>query len=402
MSYHELKFNVHNVAESMAEIKDMFLMHFERGNRYVTQRVYQKILDVDFEAFMGVGKYERSPRRQGQRNGYRSRTLVTSAGVLELQVPRDRAGEFVPDLFDRYRRFESSLEEAIRQLFIAGVSTRKVGPVLDALCGSTVSAGKVSSVLQELNRAVRDFANAPITDDIAFLFLDGLTVSVRFGVKAKKVKLLVAYGITTDGQRRLISFQRANSESQACWRAFLENLKVRGLAGGRLRLITMDGGQGLWAAAQEVYPLDAHQLCWVHKLRNVAKYCRVSDREQCTQEAAKIMYARTEKLACRQFRAWRKRWQRVAPKAVACLEKDFDRLLPIFTFPEALRKMIRTTNVIERCFREVRRRLKVMGYFQDSKSCDRIVYALFASFNAKWNKRTQHIEIVKTLRVQAA
>jgi transposase-like protein len=265
-----------------------------------------------------------------------------------------------------------------------------------------VSAGKVSSVLKELNQAVRDFAHVPIIDDIAFLFLDALTVSVRFGVKAKKVKLLVAYGITTDGQRRLISFQRANSESQACWQTFLENLKVRGLVGRPLRLITMDGGTGLWAAVQEVYPLDAHQLCWVHKLRNVAKYCRVSDREHCTQEAAKIMYAKTEKLACRQFRAWRKRWQRVAPKAVACLEKDFDKLLPIFTFPEPLRKMIRTTNVIERCFREVRRRLKVMGYFQDSRSCDRIVYALFACFNDKWQRRSHYIQAVTTVTSQAA
>jgi transposase-like protein len=164
----------------------------------------------------------------------------------------------------------------------------------------------------------------------------------------------------------------------------------------------MDGGQGLWAAAQEVYPLDGHQLCWVHKLRNVAKYCKVSDREQCTREAARIMYAKTEKLACRRFRVWRQRWQRVAPKAVACLERDFDKLLPIFSFPESLRKIIRTTNVIERCFREVRRRLKVMGYFQDSKSCDRIVYALFTSSNSTWKRRTNHVQAVRTFMTHAA
>jgi putative transposase len=402
MSYRELSFDSHNVAVSMSEVKNMFLMHFEQANRYVTQRVYQQILAVDFEAHVAARRYERTDKRRGQRNGYRPRTLATSAGVLQLQVPRDRAGQFQPELFGRYRRFEASLEETIRRMFIAGVSTRKVGSVLDALCGSAVSAGKVCSVLKELNQAVRDFGHAPIIDDIAFLFLDALTVSVRFGVKAKKVKLLVAYGVTTDGQRRLISFQRANSESQACWQTFLENLKVRGLVGRQLRLITMDGGKGLWAAVQEVYPLDVHQLCWVHKLRNVAKYCRVSDRQPCTQEAAKIMYAKTEELACRQFRAWRKRWQRVAPKAVACLETDFDKLLPIFTFPVGLREMIRTTNVIERCFREVRRRLKVMGYFQNSRSCDRIVYALFACFNAKWRRRSHYIQAVTTLTTKAA
>jgi len=402
MSYLELSFDDHKVAESMSEIKQMFLMHFERANRYVTQRVYEKILAVDFEAFLGAGRYERTSGRLGQRNGYRCRTLTTSAGVLELSVPRDRAGEFQASLFRRYQRFEPSLEEAIRQLFIVGVSTRKVGPVLDALCGSGVSASKVSSVLTELDQAVRDFANAPITDDIVFLFLDGLSVSIRFGLKAKKVKLLVAYGIHGDGRREILSFQRAKSESEACWRTFLDNLHVRGLAGRQLRMITMDGGQGLWAAVEDIYPQVPHQLCWVHKLRNVAKHCQVRFREQCVREAAKIMYAETEKKACRAFRAWRKHWQSLAPKAVACLEKDFDSLIPIFAFPQRLRKTIRTTNVIERCFREVRRRLKVMGYFQNSRSCDRIVYALFAGFNARWRKRTNRIEPVITLTAKAA
>jgi transposase-like protein len=311
-------------------------------------------------------------------------------------------GRFCLELFKRYKRLEPSLAEAIRQLFIAGVSTRKVGAVLEALCGCGVSASTVSVVLKELDGAVRDVANAPIADNILFLFFDALTVSIRFGLKAKKVKLLVAYGIHTDGRRELLSFQRANSESAACWRAFLENLQVRGLTGRKLRLITIDGGQGLWAAVEEVYPLVDHQLCWVHKLRNVAKYCPARYRQQCTREAAQIMYAQSEKQACRRFRSWQKRWQHVIPKAVDCLQRDFDRLIPMFTLPEKLRKMIRTTNVIERCFREVRRRLKVMGYFQDSRSCDRVVYALFACFNDKWMRPTKRLEAISALKTRAA
>jgi transposase-like protein len=402
MSYRELSFDSHNVAFSMSEVKDMFRMHFERGNRHVTQRVYQKILAVDFASYLEAKPYERTSQRRGQRNGYRGRTLVTSAGVLQLRVPRDRAGGFRPSLFVRYRRFEPSLEEAIRQLFISGVSTRKVGAVLDALCGSRVSASKVSSVLKELNQAVHDFANAPIADDISFLFLDAVSVSVKFGLKARKVKLLVAYGIHADGRREILSFQRAHSESKACWQAFLENLQVRGLRGRQLRLITMDGGKGLWSAVEDVYPLIPRQLCWVHKLRNVAKHCRIRDRQQCTREAAQIMYADSTELACRTFRAWRQRWQKPAPKAVACLQNDFDRLIPIFTFPQCLRKTIRTTNVIERSFREVRRRLKVMGYFQNSASCDRVVYALFMSFNNKWQRRVHRIDHVADLKTKAA
>jgi len=287
-------------------------------------------------------------------------------------------------------------------MFLRGVSTRKVREILDVLCGERLSASKVSTVTKELDQAVIDFANSPIEDDFLFLFADALTVKIRFEIKARPVKLLVAYGIRTDGRRELISFQRANSESTACWKAFLENLHVRGLKGNSLKLIVMDGGAGLWAAVQEVYPLVEHQLCWVHKLRNVAKYCPKRYREECLYQAAQIMYASSSTIAAKRFRAWKKRWQNKIPRAVNCLEKDFDKLIPVFQFPQQIRRMIRTTNVIERCFREVRRRLKVMGYFQNSKSCDRIIYAIFNYFNAKWTRNTEKIKAIKDVTGKAA
>jgi putative transposase len=402
MSKGQLNFDAQNVVLALSEVKQMFQMHFERANRYVTQRVYEKILAVDFDAFIEAGWYERTASRRGQRNGYRQRSLVTSSGELSVRVPRDRAGRYQPDLFERYRRVEKSLEAGIRQLFLTGVSTRKVGEVLTALCGAGVSASKVSTVTKALDQAVRDFANQPIVDDVLFLFLDALTVSVRCGLKARPIKLLVAYGIRADGSRCLLSFRRANSESTACWTAFLANLQVRGLRGSHLRLVIMDGGAGLWAAAAVIFPLIPHQLCWVHKLRNVATHCPKRYRDECVRQAAAIMYARSETLACRAFRDWRRRWHALIPKAVACLERDFEKLLPLWSFSEPLRKTIRTTNVIERCFREVRRRLKVMGYFQNSASCDRLIYALFASYNNKWQRATTRLTVVATLTREAA
>jgi len=369
MSYRELNFDSHNVAICMSEVKDMFRMHFEQGCRYVAKRVYQKILAVDFDSFINAGHHQRTNRRRGYRNGYRSRGLLTSVGQLELRIPRDRAGQYQPDLIEPYRRVDSSLEETIRAMFLQGVSTRKVGDILDVLCGERLSASKVSTVVKELDQAVSDYANRPLEDDFVFLFLDALSVKIRFELKAKKVKLLVAYGIKTDGTRELISFGRANSESAACWKSFLDNLYARGLRGRALQLIAMDGGGGLWSAIEDVYPLVKHQLCWVHKLRNIAKYCPKRYQEECVNQAAKIMYAKSSAMAAREFRVWKKRWENKIPRAVNCLEKDFDRLMPVFGFPENIRKMIRTTNVIERCFREVRRRLKVMGYFPNSKSC---------------------------------
>jgi transposase-like protein len=386
----------------MSEIKDMFRMHFEQGCRYVTKRVYQKILAVDFDSYVNASRYQRTSKRRSYRNGYRRRQLLTSIGSLDLVVPRDREGGYSPDLFERYQRVDKSLQATIRSMFLSGVSTRKIGDILDVLCGERVSSSYVSSVNAELDEAVASYANCPLEDDFAFLFLDALSVKIRFELKTRRVMILVAYGVRADGSRKLISFQRANSESSACWRAFLDNLYVRGLKGRSLRLIVMDGGKGLWDAVADVYPLVKHQLCWVHKLRNVAKYCPKKYQKQCTAEAARIMYADSSGLAAKRYRVWKERWQNKIPKAVACLERDFDRLIPIFDFPETIRKMIRTTNVIERCFREVRRRLKVMGYFQNSRSCDRITYALFEYFNRKWKRNTQIIKPIRKAFRKAA
>lgn len=402
MPYRELDFDSHNVAICMSEVKDMFRMHFEQGCRYVAKRVYQKILAAEFDSFINAGRHQRTGQRKGYRNGYRSRTLLTSVGLLDLKIPRDRASQYQPELIKRYRRVDGSLEETIRAMFLQGVSTRKVGDILDVLCGERLSASKVSTVVKELDGAVSDYANRPLEDDFVFLFLDALSVKIRFELKAKKVKLLVAYGIKSDGTREMISFRRANSESAACWKSFLDNLFVRGLKGKSLKLIIMDGGGGLWSAIEDVYPLVEHQLCWVHKLRNVAKYCPKRYQEECTHQAARIMYAKSSAMAAREFRAWKKRWQSTIPRAVNCLEKDFDRLIPVFEFPKNIRMMIRTTNVIERCFREVRRRLKVMGYFQNSKSCDRIIYAIFNYFNCKWQKPAGKIKTINQLTGKAA
>lgn len=402
MSYKELSFDRHNVAICMSEVKDMFRMHFEQGCRYVARRVYQQILAADFDSFIDAGRHQRTNRRRGYRNGYRSRSLLTSVGMLDLKIPRDRASQYQPELIERYRRVDSSLEETIRAMFLQGVSTRKVGDILDVLCGERLSASKVSTVVKELDQAVGDYANRPLEDNFVFLFLDALSVKIRFELKAKKVKLLVAYGIKADGSREMISFGRANSESTACWKSFLDNLYARGLSGRTLKLIVMDGGGGLWAAIEEVYPLVEHQLCWVHKLRNVAQYCPKRYQKECSHQAARIMYAKSSAMAAKRFRAWKKQWQSQIPRAVNCLEKDFDRLIPIFEFPQNIRKMIRTTNVIERCFREVRRRLKVMGYFQNSRSCDRIIYAMFNYFNSKWQRPAGKIKTINQLIKKAA
>ncbi|MGB8658087.1 MAG: IS256 family transposase [Candidatus Zixiibacteriota bacterium] len=340
---------------------------------------------------MCTQRYERTPVRSGFRNGYRVRTLLTSVGVIELEVSRDRGGEYEPECFERYKRVHPVVDEGIKAMFLRGVSTRKVRHVLDCLCGSGVSASYVSQVTKALDQEVKAFENRPMDDDFAFLFLDGLGVKIRLELKVKRYKFLVAYGIRRDGSRSLVSFRWAHSEGTGTWRSFLENLKVRGLGGHNLELIILDGCLGLWSAIDEVYPLVPHQLCWVHKLRNVSKYCPKRYRQECSREAAGIMYAQTSTMAAKLFRPWKEKWIRLIPNAVVCLERDFDKLIPFFEFPPEFHKVIRTTNVIERSFKEIRRRLQVMGYFQNTKSGKRIVLSLFFYFNHKWDRRTERI-----------
>jgi len=391
MSVKQLDFSKPNLVIDLKEVKKMFEVHLNAGCRYLVKQTFEEIMALDLYEHISARRYERTPVREGYRNGYRARTLLTSVGPIDLEVPRDRVGEYQPECFERYKRVQRVVDEGIRAMFFRGVSTRKVRDILDCLCGEGVSASYVSQVTKVLDEEVKAFENRPIDDDFVFLFLDGLDVKIRVELKVKRYKLLVAYGIRRDGSRSLISFRLAHTEGTGTWRSFLENLKVRGLMGYNLGLMIMDSCVGLWSAIEEVYPLVPHQLCWVHKLPNIARYCPKMYREACTGEAAKIMYAQTSTMSAKLFRRWREDWGELTAKAVACLEKDFDKLIPFFAFSPEFHKVIRTTNVIERSFKEVRRRLKVMGYFQDTKSCKRIVLSQFVYFNKKWERRTERV-----------
>jgi len=402
MLLRELDFSKPNLMIDLKEVKRMFGESLNEGCRYLLKQSLEQAMALDFYHHISALRYKRTPLRRGYRNGYRTRSLLTSVGEIELEVPRDREGEYQPECIERYKRVDQVVDKGIRAMFLRGVSTRKVGDVVESLCGAGVSASYVSQVTKALDAQVKAFQNAPVDDEFVFLFLDALEVKIRLELKVKRFKLLVAYGVRRDGGRRLLSYRLATREGIGTWRSFLENLVVRGLQGRNLELIIMDGCPGLWAAVEDIYPLVPHQLCWVHKLANISKYCSKRYGESCVGEAAKIMYAGTSAKAAKLFRQWRLKWIDKVPKAVKCLERDFEKLIPFFEFPLEFQKVIRSTNVIERCFREVRRRLKVMGYFQNTKSCKRIVFSLFHYFNVKWEKKSQRIHPVAEYFIMVA
>ena len=348
----------------------------------------ERTMETEITKRLGADWYGRSDTRCDWRNGYRERDLVTELGLLPgLRVPRCRKGSYQPEVFARYQRRQPLVNRLVLEMFVAGVATRRVGEVLEALLGECPSATTVSRIAKALDERVRHFHARPLSDRWRFLLLDGVTMSVKGASGLKKRLVLVVYGIDERGRRELLDFLLAEGESEAEWSRLLQSLWNRGLKGERLDLVVTDGAAGLIAALKFIYPHAVHQRCWVHKLRNVANQVRKRDQQQVIAGARAIYQASTRRGAIAAFLAWKRQWQRLYPKAVLCLEKDLNELLACMDFPQPMRVKLRTTNAIERCFREVRRRTRPMSAFSNDASCERIVYALIAHMNAQWSHK---------------
>jgi putative transposase len=364
----------------------------------VTRRALEKVLRADseqqMEQYLGLRWYERpaeGEERQDSRNGCYVRNYVTRLGTIQVRVSRTRKRSFLPRGMKALERRSPEVAELIRQAFLRGISTRAVGRVVAVLTEEPVSAQTVSRLTRVLDEAVRAFHSARLDDEWAYLMLDGVWMKVRRSFGPQRVLLLVAYGVRPNGQRQLVAFVRARGESQLAWEGFLRSLHQRGLCGQNLQLVITDGCAGLAAALEVVYPGARHQRCWAHKMRNLGEAVRRRDRDQVKADAQKIYQAPSLKEARQAFWHFQQRWQAVYPGAVRRLEQDLPELLHFYSFPRHLWKKLRTTNAIERCFVEVRRRTRPMVVFTNVASVDRIVYAIFSRFNEEWKNHILRI-----------
>jgi len=255
--------------------------------------------------------------------------------------------------------------------------------VVSILTQEAVSATTVSKLIRDWDQAVREFHQARLSDEYAYLFLDGVSLRMRRPAGRKRVHMLVAYGVRRDGSRHLLGFMRSQGESQAEGEGLLQDLYRRGLEGHHLLLIVTDGCPGLAAALHTVYPRVAHQRCWVHKMRNILEHVRKRDYDEVKRGAQAIYLAESRAHAVTAFRRFRARWRRDYGSMVRRLERDLPELLAFFAFPRHLWRKLRTTNVIERCFVEVRRRTRPMVCFVNGQSVDRIIYS--SSSASTWN-----------------
>jgi len=354
----------------------------------LVKELMESTLEEDLQLYTKAQYQEQVARYRLYRNGYYRRTLVTQFGcVNDLTVPRLRSGGFRTRVFKRYHRFERIVEDLIMDIFLAGVSTRKVGSAIAKLLDTKVSAGTVSNITRRLDSKVKEFQKKELLDEYQYLFFDGINLKVRYNTNYHNRRVLVAYGITLFGKRELIAFRQARAESYEEWVAFVNDLYSRGLKGDNLKLTITDGSKGLHAALDMVYPLTPRQACWVHKLRNVSNCLPKRYEDDCLKELSGVYHAKSKPDALNQFKQWRKAWSRRCPKAVACVEKDIDHLLNYYDCPKKHWKKIYTTNVIERQFKEVRRRTNVFSCFSNIASCDRIMYAIFTHINNTWKDR---------------
>jgi putative transposase len=305
---------IHDLEEQLKEHHRLFLEELMRYER---------------QQHLGVAPYERASKRADQANGFYQRTLLTRLGPMELAVPRSRSGLFQTQILRRYRRREAAVDEALRKVFLLGVSTRQAGPALATLLDEAVSAATVSAVSKVLDQAVAAWHRRALSDTYRYLILDGVSVRIRLVGKVQRRVALCVYGISEEGQRELIDFLLVKTESQDHWRSLLDELWRRGLRGTKLKLISTDGHSGLIAALKLVWPRVALQRCWAHKLRNLWSKLKRSQRE-CLQQAKLIYQARTRAEAIAIFRLWKTRWKEQAQRGVCCVEEDLEELLAFY------------------------------------------------------------------------
>lgn len=380
------KLHNQNVLEIRVNVKRQIWNLIEEGILSFIKTYLESLFDKAVKEQISADRYERTPNRKDYRNGSYTRSLTTKFGHIEdLEVPRLRHGAFAQDALDRYERIHEDVDRAIGQLFLAGVSTRRLRGIAKELFGRSVSAQTVSKATESLDEELERYRTAELDDDYPFLFLDGIHDKVReIGVERKV--LLCALGMRKDGTKKILSFRLVNQEDEVVWSAFLVELKARGLKGDHLKMITTDGQPGLLKALRQHFTFVKQQRCIAHKMRNVVVKLKRSQKKLCADEARLIWAAPSRKEAVKRFKEWEKKWYPEAESAVRCMRKDLYACLQYYDLPKEQWKTVRTTNVLERSFREVRRRTRPMNFFPNERSAQRIFYGISKYLNQNWNR----------------
>lgn len=351
----------------------------------------QEVLEGEMTEFLGAAPSERSETRSGYRAGYYHRGLVTRIGKLELRVPRDRSGEFSTALFERYARSEKALVAALAEMYVQGVSTRKVKAITEELCGHSFSASAISAINKSLDEALERFASRQLEEAYPYVILDARYEKVREDGVIRSMAVQIAIGINWEGQRQVLAVEAANRESQSSWKDFLLRLKERGLTG--VEFVVSDDHAGLKKAISEVLCEAAWQRCYVHFLRNALDYLPRKADDDCLQELRWIYDRRDLQEANRDLAAWITKWQGKYPKLVDWVESNIGETLSFYRLPRAHHKHLKSTNMLERLNEEIKRRTRVVRIFPNTESCLRLTRALCVETHETWLEDNRYLNM---------
>ncbi len=356
--------------------------------RAMMQELVQSAIEQEFERHIGAGPWQRSPERQGWRNGNKRRRLKTRVGTLELRIPQDREGRFQPTLFARYQRSEQALVLALIEMYLQGVSTRKVTHVVEELCGFGVSASQVSALVKRLDGELAAWRERSLSDwAYPFLVVDAHYEKVRMDGRVRSAAVLWVMGVREDGYREHLGVWIRATESAASWSAVFEELLRRGLRG--VSYVVSDEHLGLRDALERWLPEAAHQRCQVHYLRNLLGQAPSVERFQEARDALQDAWdAASREVAQTKIRAFLAEFESKSPRMAAWIEETVEETLAAFELPTGEeRRRLRTTNGLEREHVEMRRRTRVVRIFPNEASLLRLAAALAIQHNEIWLER---------------
>ena len=365
-----------------AEVVKGLLAEQEDFLRPLVQAVVQEVLEAEMTEALGAGKSERTGERAGYRSGYYNRKLVTRVGKLELRIPQDRQGRFNTVVFEQYQRSEKALVAGLAQMYVQGVSTRKVKAITEELCGHEFSASSISAITAKLDGELEQFARRRLEEAFPYLILDARYEKVRdHGVITTRA-VLIALGIDWEGRRQVLAVEWANRESATSWRELLLQLKERGLHG--VQFCVSDDHPGLKRAIGEVLPEALWQRCYVHFLRNALDHLPRKADDDCLTELRWLYDRHDVNEARADLEKWLSKWGGKYPRLCAWVEANIEETWTFYRLPRQHHKHLKSTNMLERLNQELKRRTLVVRIFPNEESCMRLIRALAAEVHEDW------------------
>lgn len=371
------------VAKLIVEDKDLL--------RQMVQECVQELLEAEMEQTVGARKSERADGRRGYRSGYYERKLITRVGTIDVRVPQDRDGRFSTEIFERYSRSEKALVATLVEMYVQGVSTRKVKAITEELCGHEFSASAVSRVSKTLDEQLHSFAERPLDEANPYLILDARYERVRDGGVVRRRAVLIAIGVNNEGRRCVLGVDLANRESRSSWRDFLAGLTERGLRG--VEFVVSDDHEGLKQAVFQTFPGVLWQRCYVHFLRNALDHLPRKKDDDCIIELRWIYERRTVAEARADLATWLKKWQPKYAKLCDWVEENIEETLTFFRLPAQHHKHMRSSNLLERFNEEIRRRTYVVRVFPNEESALRLIRALAAEQHEEWQEGSRYLSM---------